>query len=198
MAYDTQELHDHTAQLFFPTAKIRYEFLKDHTGDFWRDIRDAIAFIHLLRFPVLEPARLGAAREHLLATIEQSRESWKAILAETDDDHEWIPSPKQKNAAVPFFDVTDAAIAQWHKVLDEGEAILNGKRLAPFWRGDKKQGINMRRVFEEPRTFDLVLWVQGSAAGPYLEEGELTSPLFWRETWQLFNGRFFSFAVWVN
>ncbi|MBX3427611.1 MAG: hypothetical protein KF688_18170 [Pirellulales bacterium] len=198
LAYDTQELHDLTAQLFFPTATVRYEFLKDDTGRIWGNIGDILAFIHLQRLPVVEPARMSRAREHLLATIEQSRQSWQAILAETDDEHEWIPNPRQKNAAVPFVQIDDEIVAQWGKVTDELELILKGERLAPFWRGSKKQGVNIRRVFEEPRTFDLVLWIQGSAAGPYLEEGEQTSPQLWRETMQLFRGQFFMFALWVN
>jgi len=37
-------------------------------------------------------------------------------------------------------------------------------------------GVNLRRVFTEPREFDLVLWVQGTAAVPYLEAGEVTTP----------------------
>src|SRR5947208_7893227 len=36
------------------------------------------------------------------------------------------------------------------------------------------RGSNVRRVFIEPRTFDLVLWVQGSAAAPNLEAGEIS------------------------
>jgi hypothetical protein len=85
----------------------------------------------------------------------------------------------------------------WHAVLDEWEAILQGKKLVPFWRGGSK-GVNIRRVFQEPTTFDLVLWVQGSAAVPYLEAGEVTSTIFWRDIQRGFRGQFFWFAVWVN
>ncbi len=35
-------------------------------------------------------------------------------------------------------------------------------------------GHQLKRVFEEPQTFDLILWIRGSAAADYLEEGELT------------------------
>ena len=58
--------------------------------------------------------------------------------------------------------------------------------------------MNVRRVFYEPTTFDLVLWVQGSAAVPYLEEGERTRPEFWRDIQRAFRGQLFWFAVWVN
>lgn len=199
LAYDTQELHDLTAHMFFPKAKVRYDFLQHPTGNAWQDnFVDLIAFVHLLRLPVIQPDRMPAAREHLLEVIRQSRLSWKAIAAETDDDHEWIPGAHQKNAAAPFFRISDSTIQRWGQVLDETERILNGERLLPFWRGKTRQGVNLRRVFEEPRTFDLVLWFQGSGAGPYLEDGEITSRQFWRETNQVFGGRLWWFSVWVN
>jgi hypothetical protein len=47
-------------------------------------------------------------------------------------------------------------------------------------RGPAKQGVNLRRVLLEPRDFDLVLWLQGSAAMPYLEPGEVNTE-FWRQ-----------------
>ncbi|MAT70942.1 MAG: hypothetical protein CMJ58_15630 [Planctomycetaceae bacterium] len=199
LAYDTQELHDLTAHIFFPKAQVRYEFLQQKTGDTWRDdIMDLITFIHLWRLPVVEPDRMPAAREHLLEVIRQSRLCWEAIAAETDDDHEWIPGAHQQDAAAPFFRVSKSMIDRWGEILDETERILNGERLLPFWRGTTKQGVNLRRVFEEPRTFDFVLWAQGSGAGPYLEDGEVTSRQFWRETQQVFSGRLWWFSFWVN
>ncbi len=67
----------------------------------------------------------------------------------------------------------------WQEFLGEAERILAGKKLLPFWRGDAKRGINLRRVFTEPRTLDLVLWIQGTAALPYLEAGEISTPEVW-------------------
>ena len=78
------------------------------------------------------------------------------------------------------------------------EAVLEGKKLVPFWRGEKKQGVNVKRVFTEPTQFDLVLWVQGGAAIPYLEEGPMTDPGFWRDLQRGFRGQLFWFAIWVN
>ncbi|MEM9658204.1 MAG: hypothetical protein AAF961_07575, partial [Planctomycetota bacterium] len=62
LAFDTQRLHDLTAQLFFPSAEIKHEFLRHRKGGGepipWQDMRDAIAFIHLMNLPVAEPHRL--------------------------------------------------------------------------------------------------------------------------------------------
>jgi hypothetical protein len=198
LAHDTQKLHDHCAQLFFPTAKVLYPPPKVDRDDMWDSILDGIAFIHLLNLPVKEPERMKTAHAHLLAVVEQSRQSWKAILAETDDHREWIPSPQQKDAAMPGAVVNTEMIEGWHAVLDEFEALLAGKKLIPFWRGSDSRGVNLRRVFFEPTTFDLVLWVQGTAAVPYLEKGERTTPEFWNRIQRGFQGQFFWFAIWVN
>ncbi len=65
--------------------------------------------------------------------------------------------------------------------LDESESLLTGKKLVPFWRSTTvevvagtAQGLNLQRVFNHPRRFDLVLPVQGTDAVPYLEPGELS------------------------
>ena len=87
-------------------------------------------------------------------------------------------------------------IAAWQKVLSEAEAILDGKKLVPHWRFAK--GINLRRVFEEPRPFDFVLWATGPAALPYLEDGPITTGADWNTMIDAFGGNFGIFAVWFN
>ena len=77
----------------------------------------------------------------------------------------------------PSCQVNAERIAAWYQVLDEADAILDGEKLIPHWRFE--QGINLRRVFEEPQPFDLVLWITGPAALPYLEDGPVTTPEEW-------------------
>ena len=62
--------------------------------------------------------------------------------------------------------------------------------------------MNLKRVFTEPRLIDPILWVQGTAATPYLEEGEITN-FANRETLRQINNtfggiNFFGFAFWFN
>jgi hypothetical protein len=156
---------------------------------------DLIAFIHLNHWPVVAPERMRSALAHLEAVPPLSRESWRRILAEQDDQNEWIPGPKQ-SALMPGLEVGEAQVEGWMLFLDEFEALLQGRKLLPHWRFEK--GINLRRFFLEPTTFDLVLLVQGSAALPYLEEGELTRQDTWRRIMALFGGDFFRYAVWFN
>jgi hypothetical protein len=82
--------------------------------------------------------------------------------------------------------------------------VLQGKQLLPFWRGAQTdRGVNLRRVFiNPPRELDLVLWVQGTAAAPYLEHGPLTrlaDPRMLDRLNETFGGvNFIGFAFWFN
>lgn len=203
LAHDLHEIFDRTGHLFFAKVSSKHPFVQEYTvtqeGVWqwrWEQIMDCIAYIHLLRLDVTEPDRLRRALTHMEEVLALSRETWRFITAETDDDHEWLPNPKQKGVlGVP---ISQAMVDGWHEFLDEAEALLAGKRLVPFWRGTKPRGLNLRRVFTEPRPFDFVLWVQGTAATPYLEEGPMTRPDVWMRLQRLFQGEFVGFALWFN
>ncbi|HEX8201533.1 MAG TPA: hypothetical protein VF590_13695 [Isosphaeraceae bacterium] len=204
LAYDGREPFNHAAHLFFPKVESPFGFLQ-RRGRAADDLNpmdeafvtDAIALVHVLRLPVAEPRRMTEALGHLEAMIACSRASWKHILAEADDDHEWIPNPKQ-GTVMPGGRVSQEMVRGWMDFLDEAEALLDGRTLVPFWRDAGGQGVNLRRVFTEPGPFDLVLWVQGTAAVPYLEEGRVTTPEVWRRLQRVFGGEFFGFALWIN
>ena len=144
--------------------------------------------------------RMADSLAHLRQVSALSRQSWEAILAETDNDHEWIPAPGQESVLGSALEVDQARLDAWMQFLDEYDAIFAGEKLIPFWRGDKTKGlgINLAKVFEQPQRFDLVLWVQGSAALSYLQEGELTTEQFWSQMTRAFRGDFMNFAVIVN
>jgi hypothetical protein len=129
--------------------------------------------------------------------IELSRESWKAIQAETDDDHEWIPSDKQ-TGVIPGVRITAEMITGWHDFLNEAEKLLLGTKLIPHWRFNAEHGINLRRVFEQPREFDVIRWAHGAAAVPYTEEGPVATSQTWWRLEQLFRGQFIGFVFWFN
>jgi hypothetical protein len=78
-----------------PPGSLTRKFEPD--GVVWADL---VAAVHELRWPVVAPERMRAVREHLLAMVADSRQSWRLIEAETGDDREWIPTPRQKNAAL--------------------------------------------------------------------------------------------------
>lgn len=200
LAHDGRELFDTSAHLFFKNTQTSGAKLSNPAPkrQAWNEeeIVDLIAFIHSIRMPVKEPERMKACWEHLRMVVETGRESWKFVRAETDDEREWIPNAKQ-NSAIGIR-LTDEMIDSWLMFLDESDELLQGKRLIPFWRKHVTQGINLKRVFLEPRTFDLVLWVQGTAIAPYLEEGPRTRPEVWQRLQRVFRGEFIGFAIWFN
>ncbi len=203
LAHDGKELFDRTAHLFFARPATPFAFLRSVPagGEGRADmdqILDFVALIHLLRLPVSEQRRLSTALEHLKAMLALSRESWKLYMAEDDDDHEWIPNPKQ-TGVIPGVKITEEMVKGWTLTfLDEAEELLDGRKLIPFWRNAGGRGLNLKRVFTEPREFDLVLWAQGTAAVPYLEAGEVTNPEVWQRLQRIFRGEFIGFAIWFN
>jgi len=202
LAHDTGPLFNHTAQLFFSKPVTPFPFLNAFNVD--RDVRemapitDLIAFIHLLSFEVTDPARMRVAHAHLASCLDLGKSMWDHYRAETDDDREWIPNPRQTDAALPGASIDDEMLDTWLDALEEAGGVLDGTRLVRFWRGDGTRGINLQRVFLEPRRFDLVLWIQGAAAGPYLEQGELTTPGTWRSLEAAFDQRVFRNIFWLN
>lgn len=208
LAHDAQRLWDATAQLFFARAETAYPYLRapsapDLGGFDAALVADLIAMIHLIDLPVAEPERLERALAHLETTAATSRASWTEILAETDDGREWLPNPAQTGVVPagrggPPVAVEAEMLDAWFVMLDEVDAILAGRTLVPYWRVADGRGLNLRRVFLEPGRFDLVLWLQGAAAAPYLEQGEVTDADTWRDIVRAFGGDFAAFAFWFN
>lgn len=199
LAHDWKEAFERTAHLFFARAETKYSklFGDEQSDQFMEPILDLIAFIHLIRFPVDEPARMKSALNHIEQMLELSGEMFEAALAETDDDREWIPNPNQKGV-IPGVEVSEEMVAGWSEFLDEAKGLFAGKKLIPHWRIRTGEGINLRKVFEEPTSFDLILWIQGTAAVPYLEKGELTKLETWTRLDRIFRGEFIGFAIWLN
>jgi len=201
LAHDFKDLFEEEFGLFFPRAGIRDSFTRDedrertgYTG-FDIQIADAISIVHLIHWPVAEAERMLRARDHLLQMIAMSRLSWKAILTRSDSDRHWIPGPGQ-TGVLRGFDVTGERVVAWLAVLDDAEAALEGRKLVPHWRFSK--GINLKRVFTEPKTFDLVLWLAGPGVRPFLETGEVISSQSWDQITRAFNGDFLTYAFWFN
>ena len=198
LAYDTEVFYAATAPMFFEGAKtpgLKLEEGSDRSFSYER-IADAIAIVHLASFKIEEPERMQAAHAHLQQVIDESRKTWDCIARETDDDREWIPGAKQ--TSITPLRVNQEQVDGWKLFLDEADAVLAGKKLIPHWRAPKGRGINLYHVFHHPRDFDLVMWAHGAAAEPYLSQGEVVSPATSRTLQRMFQGNFFSFAVWFN
>ena len=206
LAHDFRNMFDGSFHMLFPHAKLPLQDilvpLDGGTGGMlaseWR-IADFISLVHLVNWPVVEPERRQAARRHLLEMIRLSREDWKAIRAETDNDREWLPGPQQKGAnPLTGLEVGEEQVQAWLATLTMAEDLLEGRTLLPHFRIADK-GINMKRFFEEPKNFDLVLSITGPAIAPYLESGKiLTSDEFDQIQRQFGGAGFLTFALWFN
>lgn len=157
---------------------------------------DAIAALHETRLDLAHKERLLSARDHFRGMVACSRVCWKRVLAETDNDHEWLPSPTQ--TGLRGAKITAAEIEGWHKVLDELDAVLTGKKLAPHWRLKDGTGINLDKLAKSPPRLDPVLLIQGSAFLPYVEQGDVSSSDTWESLAQPFGRKFAFFALWSN
>ncbi|ESY13782.1 hypothetical protein NKK48_09695 [Mesorhizobium sp. C386A] len=210
LAHDFRTMFDGSFHMLFPRAKLPLQdILVPPAGDMgssifsseWR-IADFISMVHLVNWPVVEPERRQAARRHLLEMIRLSREDWKAIRAETDNDREWLPGPQQKGEnPLTGLEVGEEQVQAWLATLTVAEDLLEGRKLLPHFRitAGTGQGINMKRFFEEPKPFDLVLSITGPAIAPYLESGEIvTSGEFDQIQRQFGGGGFLTFALWFN
>ncbi|MCA0057527.1 MULTISPECIES: hypothetical protein [unclassified Mesorhizobium] len=207
LAHDFRSTFDGSFHMLFPRAKLPLQdILVPPAGDMgssifsseWR-IADFISLVHLVNWPVVEPERRQAARRHLLEMIRLSREDWKAIRAETDNDREWLPGPQQKGEnPLTGLEVGEQQVAAWLATLTMAEDLLEGRVLLPHFRITGK-GINMKRFFDEPKPFDLVLSITGPAIAPYLESGRiLTSDDFDQIQSEFGGGGFLTFALWFN
>ncbi|MFO0822830.1 MAG: hypothetical protein U0792_06880 [Gemmataceae bacterium] len=126
---------------------------------------------------VADAARLGRFRKHMLAVCELNRETWKFIRAETDNDHEWLPNPKQ--TAVIGLPVTNEMIDRWLEMIDQLEGLLKGERLFP---GDilgilaiktNGKGVNVKTLLDDPpASLKLDKLREDGIDGKYLEDEE--------------------------
>lgn len=207
LAHDYTDWFDRTGFVLFPKAKTTHTALP---GTTWSveaafgspspvsfDLTDMLAMIGNMQMPVSEPERMTRALEHFRKTVDHGRAMWQHYDAETDDDREWIPNPNQ-TAAFHEVQVSEDMRDAWLALIDEADAVLNGEKLLRFWRGDGTKGIDLVKVMTEPRDFNLLYWIQGSAATPYLREGEFTAPNTWAQIRRLTERRYFRYSFWFN
>jgi hypothetical protein len=73
-----------------------------------------------------DPTRIVKARAQLLAGLELSDQCRTEFLAETDDDREWVPNPKQKNYAAPL--AVDSKLYQtWADIVADLRLLVTGQ-----------------------------------------------------------------------
>ena len=158
-------------------------------------IADAIAGIHSLNWPVINAPRLAHVLERLETITALSRRNWAAILAETDDNHELVPSPRQ-TPPNPDVKVTDEMVTTWLATLDIFDKVFAGELLVPHWRF--KQGFDLHMFLTTAKRTDFVMLISGYDAIPYLREGPIAGADTFAEANRVFGGSLIGFAFWFN
>jgi hypothetical protein len=73
-----------------------------------------------------DPARVKRARELVIAGLDHADRCREAYLAETDDDREWVPSPRQQSHPVPL-EVDAALYGTWAGVIGDVRRMLRSE-----------------------------------------------------------------------
>ncbi|WP_417310874.1 hypothetical protein [Devosia sp.] len=158
-------------------------------------IADMIAGLHTLDWPVVDAARLAGVRTRLKAVTGYSRANWAAILEETDDTRELLPSPRQ-TPLFPEAVVTQAHFEAWLQTLDSVDKVLDGALLLPHWRF--KQGVDLKAYFETASETDLVMLLSGFDALAYLRDGPIADADDFAPANDVFGDALFPYAIWFN
>lgn len=143
-----------------------------------------------------DAAHLTAARDHFLSMVADNRAFWTAVETETDDAAEWLPNARQTSAL--GLTLPPETGATWLAVLSDGEALLKGEKLVPYWRLGDGAGVNLGRMFTDPAPIDVKDWIQGTGALPWLERGETVSAESWSRFEAMMGGDAMLMSVWLN
>ena len=201
LAHDFSSFVNASFHRFFPKAGFPMQAYETggtvmFGGDTDTGIADLLAAIHTISWPVTDSAKLSGVRDRLKAVVAYSRQDWDAILAETDDNHELVPSPKQTNILVQDVRMTDEMVAAWRATLDEADRILDGTLLVPHWRF--KKGFDLKAYFTSAKRTDLVMLLTGFDALPYLKAGPVASGEDFRAVQAAFGNEWLGYAFWFN
>lgn len=128
--------------------------------------------------------------------IAQNRVFWAAVAQESDNENEWIPNAGQ--TAAMGFDLPPETSEVWQAILGDGEELLNGELLVPYWRIAPAGGVNVKKLFMDPPAVDIVTWVQGSGLLPYMERGPLADTNNLRIFEQMVTGDALIFSFLLN
>lgn len=143
-----------------------------------------------------DTARATAAHDHFLAMIDDNRDFWARVALETDNEREFLPNDSQKSAL--GIEVPQGTGKMWLAVLTDFEKLLKGEVLVPYWRLGDGAGVNVGRMFTDPRPIDVAGWIQGADALPYLQKGPAVSAASWSAFEQMLGGEAMLFTLFLN
>jgi len=124
---------------------------------------------------LVDPAGMRRARQLIVKGLQVSEKMRRSVLAEKDDQQEWLPNPRQHDSVFPVvLDGQDFAI--WGEAMKHSQALFEGKTLLPL---DQKvpnvftpmarlcgegEGISIQAFFDAPPKRPLVDMEHGGLA----------------------------------
>jgi hypothetical protein len=139
--FDQGDLFWATAMVGYQQALVDIVLAYDWT---WLDqlVKDDFddASLKTITIKLIEPARIANAKKKLLVSLAASDATRLAFLAETDDDREWVPNPKQKSFASPL-KVDDRLYKTWEAIVGDIRDLVDGKTGLSFEAIGKLFGI---------------------------------------------------------
>ena len=157
---------------------------------------NVIATLDLALSQTPDADRMASAKAHFLAMVADNRRFWALVETEADNAKEWLPNDRQKSAM--GVDLPKGAGIAWLAILTDVEGLLNGTKLLPYWAVGSAAGVNVERMFSDPRAVDLIGWIQGWAALPYLEQGDVVGSASWTAFEGMISGDAMLFALYLN
>ena len=155
-----------------------------------------IATLDLALSQTPDADRMANAQAHFLAMIADNRRFWSLVDQEADNQNEWLPNDRQTSAIGVV--LPQGAGKAWMAILSDAEGLLRGTKLLPYWSVGTAAGVNVERLFSDPRAVDLVGWIQGWAALPYLEQGDVVNSASWQAFEGMIAGDAIIFSLYLN
>ena len=167
--FDVADVHWARAMIAFQRAAL-------DLGAAWRwtDVAAAV-FARTGAFTIHldDRARVAAARERIRAGLAEAERCRAAVLAETDDDREWLPNPRQLSHAMPL-PVDDRLFTTWAEItrdlrrLVDGDDTIDVAEAAQLgdhrWERPPTGSVDVGRLFSDPTDITLDLEAMDSAA----------------------------------
>ncbi|HPV40469.1 MAG TPA: hypothetical protein PKX40_04755 [Spirochaetota bacterium] len=123
--YDVGDVHWARAFVNFQMAALNIALAYD-----WSIINtlmtDGFRGLIEIRIKMLDKTLIALARKEILTGLECAEQARLAYLAETDDEREWVPNPRQKNHPMPL-PVDEELYKTWDGVLKDVRKLVTGE-----------------------------------------------------------------------
>jgi hypothetical protein len=126
--FDVGDIHWARAMIAFQRAGLNILMAYDGTELdklFELSIFGDAPTVLVIRIKLLHSERIAKARSLILIGLKHSDAERLAYLAETDDDREWVPNPRQKSSPVPLA-VDEALYETWAGVISDVRGLIDG------------------------------------------------------------------------